>query len=58
MGTSAPKPYTMEEIRSRIDQAERELAAGLGIVRYVLKQNSILHIMTGNYQIRECKRVE
>ena len=31
MGTSTPKPYTMEEIRSRIDQAERELAAGLGI---------------------------
>jgi hypothetical protein len=27
----ATKPYTMEEIRSRIDQAERELAAGLGI---------------------------
>ena len=25
------KPYTKEEIRARIDQAEREIAAGLGI---------------------------
>lgn len=31
MGTSTPKPYTMEEIHARIDQAEREIAAGLGI---------------------------
>ena len=31
MSTTTLKPYTMEEIRSRIDQAERESAAGLGI---------------------------
>jgi len=31
MGTSTQKPYTIEEIRARIDQAERESALGLGI---------------------------